>query len=109
MRDRLYRVQAIILKRTDMGEADRLLTLYTRDHGKLRAMAKGARKPASRKSGHVELFMHSELLLARGRNLDIVTQAETRHAFLPLQSDLHRLGYAYYFAELLDQFTEDQV
>ncbi len=109
MRDRLYRVEAIILKRTDIGEADRLLTLYTPDLGKIRAVAKGARKPSSRKSGHVELLMHSELLLAKGRQLDVVTQAETRHAFLPLQSDLQRLAYAYYLAELVDRFTEDGV
>ncbi|MBI3537005.1 MAG: DNA repair protein RecO [Chloroflexi bacterium] len=109
MRDRLYRVQAIILKRSDFGEADRLLTLYTPDHGKIRAIAKGARKPSSRKSGHVELFSHSELLLAKGRQLDIVTQAETRNSFLNLQIDLQRLAFAYYFAELLDQSVEEAV
>ncbi len=106
-RDRLYRVEAIILKRSDFGEADRLLTLYTPDQGKVRAIAKGARKPASRKSGHIELFMHSMLLLAKGRNLDIITQADTLEAFMPLQLDLERLGYAYYIAELVDQFAEE--
>jgi DNA repair protein RecO (recombination protein O) len=107
MRDRLYRVEAIVLKRSDYGEADRLLTLYTPDLGKIRAIAKGARKPSSRKSGHVELFTHSALLLAKGRNLDIVTQADTLDAFLPLREDLERLGFAYYLAELVDQFAEE--
>ncbi len=107
MRDRLYRVEAIVLKRSDFGEADRLLTLYTPDIGKIRAIAKGARKPSSRKSGHVELFTHSALLLAKGRNLDIVTQADTLDAFLPLRENLERLGFAYYFAELVDQFAEE--
>jgi DNA repair protein RecO (recombination protein O) len=107
MRDHLYRVQAIILKRTDIGEADRLLTLYTPDRGKLRAVAKGARKPSSRKTGHVELFNHASLLIAVGRDLDIVTQADTLDAFLPIRSDLDRLSYAYYFAELVDRFTEE--
>jgi DNA repair protein RecO (recombination protein O) len=105
MRDRLFRVQAIILKRTDYGEADRLLTLYTPDLGKLRAIAKGARKPSSRKSGHVELFTHSALLIAKGRHLDIVTQADTLDAFAPLRANLDRLGFAYYLAELVDQFS----
>jgi DNA repair protein RecO (recombination protein O) len=107
MRDHLYRVQGIILKRSDVGEADRLLTLLTPERGKLRAVAKGARKPSSRKTGHVELFNHASLLIAVGRDLDIVTQADTLDAFLPLRSDLDRLSYAYYFAELVDRFTEE--
>jgi recombinational DNA repair protein (RecF pathway) len=68
-RERLYRTEAIVLRRSDLGEADRLLTLYTPEWGKLRVIAKGVRKPTSRKSGHVELFTHSRLLIARGRNL----------------------------------------
>jgi DNA repair protein RecO (recombination protein O) len=105
MRDRLFRVEAIVLKRSDYGEADRLLTLYTPDLGKLRAIAKGARKPSSRKSGHVELFTHCALLIAKGRHLDIVTQADTLDAFAPLRENLDRLGFAYYLAELVDQFS----
>jgi DNA repair protein RecO (recombination protein O) len=108
-RERLYRTEAIVLKRSDFGEADRLLTLYTPGLGKIRVIAKGARKPTSRKSGHVELFTHSQLLIARGRNLDIVTQAETLHAFRPLREDLLRTTYAYYAAELLDRFVGEGV
>jgi DNA repair protein RecO (recombination protein O) len=107
MRERLYRVEAIILKRTDVGEADRLLTLFTPDHGKLRAVAKGARKPSARKTGHVELFNHVSLLIASARELDIVTQADTLDAFLSIRDNLDRLSYAYYFAELADRFTEE--
>jgi len=107
LRDRLYRVEAIVLKRSDFGEADRLLTLYTPYLGKFRAVAKGARKPSSRKSGHVELFTHSTLLLAKGRHLDIVTQADTLDAFIPLRENLERLGFAYYLAELVDRFVEE--
>lgn len=109
IRDRLYRAEAIVLKRSDFGEADRLLTLYTPDRGKLRAIAKGARKPSSRKSGHVELFTHSMLLVAKGRHLDVVTQADTLDAFLPLRANLEQLGYAYYLAELIDQFTREGI
>ena len=108
-RERLYRTEAIVLKRTDFGEADRLLTLYTPKLGKTRAIAKGVRKPTCRKSGHVELFTHSQLLIAKGRNLDIVTQAETVHAFRPLREDLLRTTYAYYAAELLDLFVEEGI
>jgi len=107
-RERLYRTEAIILRRSDFGEADRLLTFFTPHWGKLRAVAKGARKPGSRKSGHLELFSHTRLLLARGRNLDIVTQAETVEPFLALRKDLLRTTYAYYAAELVDGFVGDQ-
>lgn len=107
MRDRLYRLEAVIVKRTDFGEADRILTLITPDQGKMRAIAKGARKPSSRKSGHIELFTHCTLLVAKGRNLDIVTQADTLNVFLPLRANLERLGYAYYVAELADKFSDE--
>jgi DNA repair protein RecO (recombination protein O) len=106
-RERVYRTEAIILRRRDFGEADRLLTLYTPDHGKITALAKGARKPTSRKSGHVELYACATLMLAQGRDLDIVTQAETRDAYRPLREDLLRTSYASYCVELLDKFTVD--
>jgi DNA repair protein RecO (recombination protein O) len=106
-RERLYRTEAVVLRRQDIGEADRLLTLYTPRMGKLRAIAKGARKPTSRKAGHLELFLHSTLLVAKGQTLDIVTQAETIHTFRALREDLERTTYAHYVAELLDQFSSE--
>jgi DNA repair protein RecO (recombination protein O) len=107
-RERVYRTEAIVLRRTDFGEADRLLTVFTPDRGKLRLVAKGARKPSSRKSGHVELFTRGQFLVAAGRNLDIVTQAETLEPFLALREDLLRTTYAYYVADLADAFTADR-
>ena len=74
-RERVFRTEAIVLRRTDFGEADRLLTVFTPERGKLRLIAKGARKPTSRKSGHVELFSYGHFLVAVGRDLDLVTQA----------------------------------
>ena len=107
MRERVYRVEAIVLKRADHGEADRLLTLLTPDLGKMRAIAKGARKPSSRKSGHVELFTHCALMLAKGKTYDVVTQADTIDSFIELRDNLDRIGYAYYIAELIDRFSEE--
>jgi DNA repair protein RecO (recombination protein O) len=107
-RERTYRTEAIILRRSDFGEADRLLTLYARDRGKVRVIAKGARKPQSRKTGHVELFMRTRFLIAEGRNLDIITQAETVEAYVALREDLVRATYASYAVELLDRFTPDE-
>jgi DNA repair protein RecO (recombination protein O) len=94
-----------VLRRLDLAEADRILTLYTIDHGKVRAIAKGIRKPGSRKAGHLELFTRAELLLAKGRELDIITQAELLDSFAQIGADLSILSQAAYAAELLDRFT----
>ncbi len=104
-RERTFRSEAIVLKRTDFGEADRLLTLYSREKGKIKAVAKGARKPQSRKTGHVELFMRSQFLFAQGRDLAIITQAEMVDGYEALRGDLVRTTYAAYAGELLDRFT----
>lgn len=106
MRERVYRAEAIILRRSDFSEADRLLVVAT-PAGKRRVVAKGVRKTTSRIAGHIELFAHTSLLLAVGRNLDIVTQSHVLSAYPTLRSDLGRLGCAYYVAELYDKFTED--
>jgi DNA repair protein RecO (recombination protein O) len=106
MRERVYRTEAVIIRRSDFGEADRLLTLVT-PQGKRRVVAKGARKTTSRLAGHIELFTHASLLLAIGRNLDIVTQSVILHSFDNLRGDLRRIGAAYYAAELIDRLTEE--
>jgi DNA repair protein RecO (recombination protein O) len=106
-RERLYKTEGVVLKRSDMGEADRLLVLLTPGLGKLRVVAKGVRKVPSRKAGHVEPFMRSHFLMARGRNLDIVTQAEVLEPHAGLRGDLLRMTYACYLAELVDAFSEE--
>lgn len=105
---RSYRTQALILKRRDFGESDRLITLLTPDYGKLDAVAKGARKPASTKTGHVELYTRAEVLLAKGRELSILVQAQMVEPFLALREDLTRGAYASYCAELLDRLTANR-
>ncbi len=107
-RQRLYRTEGVILRRNDIGEADRILTLYTPAQGKIRLLAKGVRRPGSRLAGHVELLAHSTFLVARGRNLDIITQAQTRQAFSALRQDLERIGWGCYIAELLERMAPEQ-
>ncbi|HLY28853.1 MAG TPA: DNA repair protein RecO [Aggregatilineales bacterium] len=104
--ERSFKTAAIVLRRQDYGEADRLLTILTPEHGKLRVIAKGVNKPAGRKTGHVELFTRSIMLIRRGREIHVVSQAEMVEPFLPLREDLERGAYANYLAELLDHFTE---
>lgn len=105
---RVYQTEALVIKRLNLGEADRILTLYTPSLGKIKAVAKGVRRPQSKLGGHVELLTHSRLMLARGRNLDIVTQAQTINNFLPLKEDLQRTAGGLYVAELVDAFTPER-
>ena len=100
-----FRVEAVVLRHSDWGEADRLVTLYARQLGKTRAIVKGARKITSRKAGHLEPFTQVKLQLSRGRDLFIVTQADTIEMYLPLHEDLILTGHASYILELLDRFT----
>ncbi len=102
---RSFRVDAVVLRHSDYGEADRLLTMYTRQLGKTRAIAKGARKIASRKAGHIEPFTHVKLQLSKGRDMFLITQADTVDAYLPLREDLILTSQAAYVMELLDRFT----
>lgn len=103
-----YNATSLVLHRTDLGENDRILTLFTREKGKLSAVAKGSRRPASRLSGATELFIQSRMQLAEARTLDIVTQCEIQQSFTILRTDLQRLARATYFCELLDRFTSDR-
>ncbi len=106
--ERTLRAEVVVLRHTDWGEADRLLVLFSREAGKLRAVAKGVRKLKSRKAGHLEPFTYVKLLLAAGRDFWIVTQAETVDAYLPIREDLVRTAYAAYVIELIDRFTYEE-
>ena len=108
-RARLYRTESIVLRRQDLGEADRIVTVFTPAQGKLRAIAKGVRRPGSKKAGHVEPFTRNSLLVAKGRELDIITQAETLDAYPSLRQDLDRLGQAAYVIELVDRFAVERL
>jgi DNA repair protein RecO (recombination protein O) len=102
---RSYQTQGVILKQTKLGEFDKIVTIYTPEYGKLRAVAKGACRPKSKLGGNVEPLTHSLMLIAKGRNLDIVTQSQTIDGFLPLKSDLWRMACGLYILELVDSFT----
>ncbi len=102
--DRLYRTQAIVIRRRNQGEADRVLTLCA-PLGKIEVVVKGGRKTRSRKAGHVELFARSNFVISRVKNSwDIVSQAEMVEPHALLRSDLLRGTHARYAVELLDSF-----
>ena len=106
---RSYQTEAIIIRKIKLGEADRILTLYTPRLGKIRAVAKGVRRSRSKMSGHLELLTHSLISLARGKNLDTVTNTQTINSFLAVKNDLKLTSAALYVMELVDQFTEDDI
>jgi len=104
---RTFHLDALILKHMDYGEADRIVVTFSRERGKVRAVAKGVRKLHSRKAGHLEPFTHTRLFLAQGRDMPIITQAQTIDPFGGLRNDLVRIGYASYIIELLDRFSSE--
>ena len=106
---RNYKTEAIIIKKTKLGEADRILTFYTPRLGKIQAVAKGVRRPRSKLSGHLELLTHSQVSFARGKNLDTVTGSQTINSFFKLKNDLVLVSYALYISELVNKFTEDHI
>lgn len=106
---RVYKAEAVVLRRHNLGETDKSVILFTRNQGKLSAVAKGARRPTSRISGATELFSHCVVMLAVGRNLDVITQCEVREPFLGLRADLNRFAAASYLAELTDSMLEDRM
>lgn len=108
IKERSLRVEGVVLRHKEWGEADRLLTLFTRELGKIQAIAKGVRKPRSRKAGHLEPFTRASMLLARGRDLYILTQAEAIETFTALKNDLVNLGYGFYVIETLTSFTYEE-
>jgi len=102
-----YQTTGIIIGRFNLGEADRIITFITPDHGKLRAVARGVRRIKSRMAGHLELFCRSQLMLAVGRNLDVITSVRLENHPDKLAEDYEQLSYAYLFAEILDKLTEE--
>jgi DNA repair protein RecO (recombination protein O) len=105
---RQYVTDAIVLSRFDYGEADRIMTLFTPEHGKLKAIAKGVRRTTSRLGGSLEPLAELRVALARGRTFDVVTQVEVTHAWLHLRDSLESTATAWYLAELADRSIEER-
>lgn len=103
------KTQGIVLKYTNLGEADKILTILTRNKGKLKAIAKGCRKPKSNLLASSEVFAFSEFVLYKGTNLYHVTNAEIREIFYNLRNDLLRLSYAVFFVELADTVSDEEI
>ena len=108
MTQQQYVTEAIVLSVRDMGEADRLAIVFSREHGKLSAAAYGARRPRSRLAGAVQSFSLVDIALMPGRNLETIGQCEVKRSFRELREDITLMTYAAFLAELVTELWPDR-
>ncbi len=107
-RPRVYKTQAIVIRQMPLGEADRIVTFLTPAAGKVRAVARGVRRPKSKLAGHLELLTRVRVSIAEGRTLDHLSEAVALDSHRPIREDLERLAAAMYLAELADVFCVEE-
>ncbi len=106
MLQRRYSTEGIVLAKKNYGEADRIITLLTKDHGKMRVLAKGVRKVKSRKRGHLEVFNMIKFSAARVHDMDLMTEVELIEGYSNLKHDLRKVSVAYYLVEIVTKLTQ---
>ena len=104
----LEKCEGIVIRTTDYGETNKILTIYTREAGKIGGMARGAKKPSSRLSGISQLFTYGYFLMQTGRGLGTVQQGEMISSLRSIREDIFKTAYASYIVELLDKATEEK-
>lgn len=97
----LYRTEAIVIGHKNLGEADKILILFSPDRGRINAVARGVRRPRNRLLGGSQIFTYGKYLIMQGKNLDNISQCEIKESFYKIRSNLERMAYGLYFAELL--------
>ena len=103
----IYQTRGIILRRINLGETDRIITVLTEDFGKIKVLAKGVRKTLSKMAGHLEPFCLTKLQIVEGKNLDIFTGAQVEKSFLDMRIDLAKTNACFYMAEIIDKMIEE--
>lgn len=103
----LVKTEGIVIRTRDYGEANKIVVLYTREHGKIALMARGAKKAQSRLRGVTQVLTHGQYLYFAGRGMGNLNQGETIHTFHSLHEDILTMSYAAYIVELLEKMTED--
>lgn len=99
---RSYRTEGVVLKRKNYGEADRILTLFTKDKGKLKILAKGVRRITSRRGPNIELFNRVEISVHQGKTFDVLTEAQVLNTFSQIRKNLDLVGLAFHVCEIVD-------
>ena len=108
MRFRTYTTKGVVLRQFNLGEADRILSILTPGHGKVRAIARGVRRPKSKLRGSLDLTNLIDFSAAYGRDLDVVNEAQLRDDHPRVRSELSRLSKAIYACEIADSFAQEQ-
>lgn len=103
----IFKDDGIVVKQINFGDYDKILSIITQNHGKVSAIAKGVRKINSKKAASCELFVKSKFAFAKGRSLDIITEAQTIRFFDSLRTVLEKIMVLFYISELLDRFVEE--
>lgn len=104
---RSYTSEGIVLSKKNLGEADKILIVYTKNHGKVSLIAKGVRRPKSRKRGHIEVFNKVVFQAQKTHSLDLVTEVEVIEDFYEIRKNLKKVSLAYYFCEVINKITND--
>lgn len=107
MNPRSYLDEGVVLARRNYGEADRILSIFCRRNGRLSFLAKGVRKPLSKKRGHIEVFSHIKFQASRTKGIDLVTEVDTLENFKNIRLSLKRTSLAYYFMEAVGRSTRE--
>ena len=107
MKPHSYSGEGIVLNRRNYGEADRILSVYTKYHGRISLMAKGTRRPKSRKRGHIEVFNLVKFQAVSGHGIDLMTEAEVIEDFASIRKSLKKISLTYYFMEVISRITHE--
>jgi len=107
MNNRIATFEGIVIKRRNYGEADKLISVFTKEEGKIRVLAKGIRKLTSRRAGHTELFNHLKITVVKHRDLYILSEAVSYSKNISIENDLDRIIYLYCIAEIIDHLVLD--
>ncbi|MFC0270043.1 DNA repair protein RecO [Metabacillus herbersteinensis] len=103
----LQKCEGIVIRGTDYGETNKIITIYTRELGKVGVMARGAKKPSSRLSSSTQLFTYGTFMFQKSKGLGTLQQGETIDSMRKIREDIFLTAYASYIAELLDKSTEN--
>lgn len=97
-----YQIEGVVIRRKNFGEADRILTLFTKSHGKIKILAKGVRRITSRRGPNIELFNQVHLSVHKGRMFDILTEAQVINTFPQIKKNLDLVGLGFHVCEIID-------
>jgi DNA repair protein RecO (recombination protein O) len=104
---RSYKATGIILKRRDIGESDRIITVFTKEEGKIHLKAKGVRKISSKRAPHIEPFNHVIFTMYKSEKMSVLTEIVTIESYTMIKNDLSRVGFAYHICELIDSLCPE--